>query len=115
MVVISPYNDKLPAEAVEAAETVRKAIADGSLHPFAGPINDQSGAERVAAGETLSDEALLGMDWYVEGVSSYALGGSHEQQTAGSDSRRFSLVSLRGFCFCEPERDRTCTRRNSCY
>ncbi|HEY9549249.1 MAG TPA: BMP family ABC transporter substrate-binding protein [Kiloniellaceae bacterium] len=69
MVVISPYNDKLPAEAVEAAETVRKAIVDGSLHPFAGPIKDQSGAERIPAGETLPDEALLGMDWYVEGVS----------------------------------------------
>src|SRR3546814_6977472 len=31
MVVIAPYNPKLPAEAVEAAETVRKAIVDGSL------------------------------------------------------------------------------------
>jgi simple sugar transport system substrate-binding protein len=69
MVEIAPYNAKLPAEAVAAAETVRKAIVDGSLHPFAGPIKDQSGKEMVPAGETIPDGDLLGMDWYVEGVS----------------------------------------------
>jgi simple sugar transport system substrate-binding protein len=69
MVVIAPYNPKLPPEAVEAAEAVRKAIADGSLHPFAGPIRNQAGEEKVPEGSTLSDKELLGMDWYVEGVS----------------------------------------------
>ncbi len=69
MVEMAPYNAKLPAEVVEAAESVRKGIVDGSLHPFAGPINDQNGKEMVAAGETIPDNDLLGMDWYVEGVS----------------------------------------------
>jgi simple sugar transport system substrate-binding protein len=69
MVEMAPYNPKLPAEVVEAAEAVRKGIIDGSLHPFAGPINDQSGAEKIPAGQVIPDGDLLGMDWYVEGVS----------------------------------------------
>lgn len=69
MVEMAPYNSNLPGEVVEAAESVRKGIIAGTLHPFAGPINDQSGAEKVPAGQTIPDGELLGMDWYVEGVS----------------------------------------------
>lgn len=69
MVEIAPYNAKLPAAAVEAAESVRKAIIAGDLHPFTGPIKDQKGMEMVPAGQTIPDKDLLGMDWYVEGVS----------------------------------------------
>ncbi|NIA68686.1 BMP family ABC transporter substrate-binding protein [Pelagibius litoralis] len=69
MVQMSPYNERLPAEVVEAAETVRKGILDGSYLPFAGPIKDQDGKERIAAGEAMDDGALLSMDWYVEGVT----------------------------------------------
>jgi basic membrane protein A len=35
--------------------------------PFTGPINDQDGAERVAAGHRMSLGELLVMDWFVEG------------------------------------------------
>lgn len=69
MVEMSPYNKALPAKVVEAAEAVRKGIIDGSLHPFTGPINDQSGKEVVAAGEIIDDATLSAMDWYVEGVT----------------------------------------------
>ena len=69
MVQISPYHERLPAEAVEAAEKIRKGIIEGSHHSFTGPIKNQAGEEKVAAGETMSDEALLTMDWYVEGVT----------------------------------------------
>jgi simple sugar transport system substrate-binding protein len=69
MVEMAPYNAKLPAEVVAEAERVRKAIIDGSLHPFAGPIKNQAGEEKVPAGTTMADGELLGMDWYVEGVS----------------------------------------------
>jgi simple sugar transport system substrate-binding protein len=53
---------------VDAAEAVRTGIIDGTLHPFAGPITDNAGEVRVAEGEQLTDEQLLSMDWYVEGV-----------------------------------------------
>jgi simple sugar transport system substrate-binding protein len=67
-VVIGPYNEKIPAEVVEAAEAVKNGQIDGSFNIFTGPINDHTGAERVAAGVVLTDQELLTMDWYVEGV-----------------------------------------------
>ena len=67
-VVIGEYNAKIPAEVVADAERVKNGIVDGSLHPFTGPIVDNQGAERVAAGETVDDAGLWAMDWYVEGV-----------------------------------------------
>ncbi len=67
-VVIGPYGPKVPADVQAAAEAVKEGQADGSFHIFTGPINDHTGAQRVAEGETLTDEQLLTMDWYVEGV-----------------------------------------------
>ncbi len=68
MIQIAPYHPDLPAEVVAAAEKVRQGIIDGSFHPFTGPIRDQKGQLRVPEGQVLSDEELLKMDWYVEGV-----------------------------------------------
>lgn len=68
MVEMADYGDAVPADVAEAADAIEAGIIDGSLHPFAGPINDQAGQEVVAEGETVSDEDLLSMDWYVEGV-----------------------------------------------
>jgi simple sugar transport system substrate-binding protein len=67
-VVIGEYNEKIPAEVVAAAEEVKQGIIDGSLNPFTGPIVDNTGTERVPAGQTLDDAGLWAMDWYVEGV-----------------------------------------------
>ena len=35
---------------------------------FKGPIKDQSGSERVAAGANIKDSDLLTFDWFVQGV-----------------------------------------------
>ncbi len=53
------------AEAVAAAQ---KAIMDGSLHPFAGPLKNQKGEIIVPAGTTMSDDEIWNMGWFVEGV-----------------------------------------------
>ncbi len=68
MVKMAPYNENLPEKAVADAREAVEAIASGARHPFDGPVHDQSGELRVPEGEHLSDEALLGMDWYVRGV-----------------------------------------------
>ncbi|MEM8951201.1 MAG: BMP family ABC transporter substrate-binding protein [Pseudomonadota bacterium] len=68
MVQMADYGEAVPAEVAAEADAIEAAIVDGSLHPFAGPINDQAGEEVVAEGEVISDEDLLKMDWYVEGV-----------------------------------------------
>ena len=67
MVVMAKYTN-MPDDVKALAEKVEAGIKSGEIHPFAGPIKDQSGAVRAKAGETLDDGTLLGMDWYVEGV-----------------------------------------------
>jgi simple sugar transport system substrate-binding protein len=67
-VVMSDYTN-MPAEVAAMAEEAEEAMRSGSAHAFTGPIVDRDGTERLAAGETASDEMLLGMDWFVKGVS----------------------------------------------
>jgi simple sugar transport system substrate-binding protein len=38
------------------------------LHPFTGPIKDQAGVEKIAAGATASNAELASMNYYVEGM-----------------------------------------------
>ena len=68
VVQIGPYGPKVTEEVKAAAEAVRMGQIDGSFHIFTGPIKDNTGTERVAAGVRMTDAELLGMDWYVEGV-----------------------------------------------
>ena len=69
MVVMSPYNTKLmPTDLIQEAVAMEVAIKDGTLHPFTGPIYDQSGELRVAEGEVADDFMMATMDWYVQGI-----------------------------------------------
>lgn len=70
LIKLAPYNPALSEDVRKQADTVKDAIANGTLHPFTGPIKDQKGAVRVPAGETMSDADLLKIDWLVEGVQS---------------------------------------------
>lgn len=67
MVNMAPYTN-LPEDVVKMAEETAAKIKSGELHPFAGPITKQDGSEAVPAGQTLGDDVLLGMNWYVKGV-----------------------------------------------
>jgi len=67
-VEIGPFNPKIPADVVAAADKVKADIISGALHPFAGPLKDNTGAERVAAGDIIDDGEFWAVDWYVEGV-----------------------------------------------
>ena len=68
MVEMSAYADSLPEDVKADAMATEAAIKNGELHPFAGPVKNQAGEVMVPEGENASDEMLLGMDWYVEGV-----------------------------------------------
>jgi simple sugar transport system substrate-binding protein len=68
LVQMAPYGDAVPEDVRKAADATRDAIIAGTLHPFTGPIKDQSGAERLAAGQIMADADLLKIDWYVQGV-----------------------------------------------
>ncbi len=43
-------------------------MAAGTFEPFTGPLLDQDGNEMVAAGVAMDPGAMLGMDWFVQGV-----------------------------------------------
>jgi len=58
----------LPDDVAAVAKDTQAKIAAGTLHPFTGPISDQDGKERYAAGVVAPDGDLLGMNWYVKGV-----------------------------------------------
>lgn len=68
MVQVVAYSDDLSEEQMAAIAAVEAAIISGEDHPFTGPIVDQDGVERVAAGEVLADGDIFGMNWLVEGV-----------------------------------------------
>ena len=65
---IDNFSPDLPADVRKLAEERRDGLKAGSLHPFTGPLKDQSGKELLAAGKTYSDGDLLKMNYYVEGV-----------------------------------------------
>ncbi|XPV77349.1 MAG: BMP family ABC transporter substrate-binding protein [Desulfovibrio sp.] len=68
VVDIAPLNKVVPAKVAAEVEAKKAEITAGKDAIFAGPIKDQSGKERVAAGQTASDKELLGMTWFVNGV-----------------------------------------------
>jgi len=65
---MTTQNPALPADVSALMAEKEKAIIDGKFNPFTGEIKDQAGKVRVAAGATLPDPALRGIDWLVEGV-----------------------------------------------
>ena len=67
MVEMAPYTN-MPDDVKAEAEKTEEAIAAGELHPFTGPIKDREGETRIPEGETATDEQLLNMDYFVEGV-----------------------------------------------
>jgi len=68
MIKMAPLNSVIPADVVKVFEEKKKALSIGTLTPFQGPIKDQSGAIKVAAGTELPLAKLLSMDFYVQGV-----------------------------------------------
>jgi basic membrane protein A len=67
-VALAPLNPAVPAEVAKVFNERRQAIANGKFAPFTGPLKDNTGKPQVAAGVAMTDEALTGMSWYVEGV-----------------------------------------------
>ena len=70
MVKLAPINPAVPAEVRSAIAKLEADLKAGSFHPFTGPVIDQDGKERVAAGKVMGDDELGKMDYYVQGVAS---------------------------------------------
>jgi len=68
MVVLMPLNKSVPADVARLFDEKKRDIVDGKLVPFAGPLKDNTGVVKVAAGSALSDAQLMAINWYVDGV-----------------------------------------------
>lgn len=66
---LAPIAAFVPDAVKEDVAAQRAAIIDGSLSLFCGPIFDNTGAERIPAGECMDDDALLTFNWLVAGVT----------------------------------------------
>jgi simple sugar transport system substrate-binding protein len=68
MIKLSPLNPAVPKDVADLVAAKEKDMIAGKLQPFQGPVRDNTGKERVAAGKAMSDDELQKMDFYVEGV-----------------------------------------------
>jgi basic membrane protein A len=68
IVDLAPFNKAVPADVVKLVNAKKRDIVRGRLHPFAGPVKDNTGKGIVPAGKTLSDAEMLSFNWFVEGV-----------------------------------------------
>ena len=58
----------MPADAAKIYEEKKAALTAGTFAPFTGPIKDQTGAVKYAAGVRAPEKDLLQMNFYVQGV-----------------------------------------------
>ena len=65
---VAPFGSKVPKEVQDKVLQAMKDADDGKIVVFKGPIKDQTGAVKVAEGQTLTDDQLGSLDWFVEGV-----------------------------------------------
>ncbi|MFM8546594.1 MAG: BMP family ABC transporter substrate-binding protein [Betaproteobacteria bacterium] len=70
MVKLAPINSVVPGDVRESIAKLEADLVAGRFHPFTGPVVDQDGKERVAAGKVMADDELGKMDYYVQGVAS---------------------------------------------
>lgn len=68
IVDIAPFGPMVDDETKELVKKWRAKIENGEWDVFYGPIKDQNGNIRVEEGQKMTDEEILNMDWFVEGV-----------------------------------------------
>ncbi len=72
MIRVDSFGPKVPKKVADEVLARQKDIAAGRLHPFRArtALLDNEGREVLAAGKTLTDQQILGMNFLVQGVLS---------------------------------------------
>ena len=68
LLAIAPFGPAVPADVARLVDSKRKDFMAGRAHPFQGPLKDNTGVERVKAGDVFPLTDLGKMNWLVEGV-----------------------------------------------
>ena len=66
---IAPMNAKVPAPVQAKVRQLEVDLVAGKVAPFAGPLKDNEGKDRVAAGSTMASADIAKMNYYVAGVT----------------------------------------------
>jgi basic membrane protein A len=77
VVDLAPVAEFVPGDVIAEAEAISDEFRSGTrgvTDIFSGPIARQDGSEGVADEASMSDEEILTMDWFVQGVSGSATG-----------------------------------------
>lgn len=65
---LAPFGPMVTDDTKKLIADSKKKIVDGTWDVFWGPVKDQTGAVKIAAGQKMSDADMLGFNWFVEGV-----------------------------------------------
>lgn len=65
---VASLTPDLTPEQKKACDDAVAAITAGTFHPLTGPVVDQDGAEKLAAGVAIADGDMAGINWLVKGV-----------------------------------------------
>jgi basic membrane protein A len=68
VVDIAPISNLVPKNIREKVQAKRQELIKGQFFVFEGPLKDQEGMIRIDAGKKATDEQLLNMKWFVNGV-----------------------------------------------
>jgi basic membrane protein A len=69
VVELASFSPLVPQDVLDQVESERQRIVEDDWDVFCGPINDADGTQRVAPGECLTNQEMLEIDWFVEGVT----------------------------------------------
>jgi basic membrane protein A len=67
-VTLAPLGESVPAAVKALVAAAQDKIVKGQFTVFTGPLKDQSGAVKVAAGTAMTDAEVLSMNWFVAGI-----------------------------------------------
>jgi len=65
---IAPINPVVPKDVQDKVYKLETALKSGKIAPFNGPVQDNDGKTRVAAGKAMSEADIGAMNYYVAGV-----------------------------------------------
>lgn len=74
VVDLAEISPEVPADVVALVNDYKSRILSGEWDVFCGPIKGQNGELSVAEGTCMTDEEMLSMEWFVEGVVGEAAG-----------------------------------------
>ena len=67
MVRVGDFGPKVPRAVRDEVLARQRDIGAGRLHPFTGPLLDNTGSPQLAHGQRLSDAQIVGMNWLGDG------------------------------------------------